>query len=317
MTGERRPPPRRRVPEAQPHGYAGRPLPVRRPYQSRYAGEMDDGAGAAGGRLAGMLLALAVAALVLTHGLWQVTAPGPAGRVLRSVLPQLTDLDQTLAANLNVLRELAAGQPPDGRVTVPGLPVPVQVTRDEAESDPAALRATVLRRMSESVYQQGPQAFRAPGSRAPDPTILSSQWALQRTLDSLTAGRHDALRFPRLAAIALTVLLAVLTIWLMEGPARLTGPGVSIIAGSILGGLFALGMRVFAILFYGEDEVGDAIVRLVARDTSTTLLYVAGSFLVFGVIVTVLGALARRWDQAQPSLAPVDRREALPRRRGE
>ena len=316
MTGERRPPPSRPSEPAPPYGYAGRPLPARRPYHSRYAYEMDDGSAATGGRLAAVLLALATVALVLTHGLWQVTAPGPAGRVLRAVLPQLTDLDQTLAANRDALREVASGQPPDGRVTVPGLPVPVQVTREEAEAEPAALRATVLRRMSDAVYAGGVDAFRAPEAARPSPTILTSQWALQTTINSLTAKRHDAIRFPRIAAGVLTLLLGALTIWLMEGPARLTGPGVSVIAGSVIGGLIALAMRLVAVLFYGEDEVADAIVRLVARATATTILYVAATFLAFGAVLTVLGALARRWDQAQA--APLPGRPApAPMRRGD
>ena len=319
MTRERRPPPAGPARPAPPSGYAGRPLPARRPYHTRYAYEHDDDTGASGGRVAGVLLALAVAALVITHSLWQVTAPGAAGRVLRAVLPPLTDLDQTLAANLDALREVAAGQPPGGRVTVPGLPVPVQVTREEAESDPAVVRAVVLRRMSEAVYQRGADAFRAPDVQAPAPTLLTSRWALERTLNFLTADRHRSWRIPRLAAAVATLTLGVLAVWLLEGPARLSGPGMSVIAGSVIGGLVALAIRGFALVFYGEDEVGDAIVRLVARDISTTMLVVAGTFLVFGVILTVLGALARRWDQPPPVAATAEARGSHPMsgRRGE
>jgi hypothetical protein len=260
-----------------------------------------------------------VAGLVVVHALWQVTSPGAAERILRSVLPPLTDLDQTLAANLDSLRELAGGQPPDGRVTVPGLPIPVQVTREEAESDPSALRAVVLRRMAEAIYQQGTDAFQAEGGRAPGPTILSSQWALQQALNFLTESRHDSLAVPRLALIVATLVLAVLAVWLFEGPARLSGPGISMIAGSIIGAVVALVIRGSAIAFYGEDEVADAIVRLVARDTSMTMLYVALTFLAFGIIVAVVGALARRWDQAQPTAtAPAARGTPRPTgRRGD
>jgi hypothetical protein len=303
---------------APPYGYAGRPMPPRRTYRG-YAHEADDVSTATGGRMAAVLLALAVGALVITHGLWQITAPAPAGRLLRTVLLPLTDLDQTLAANLENLREAASGQPPDGRVTVPGLPIAVQVTREEAEGDPDALRSVVLRRMSDAVYEQGAAAFRAPGAEPPSPTILTSQWAVQRSFDFLTADQHASLRMPRLIALIATLVLAVLTIWLLEGPARLSGPGVSVIVGSVIGALFALGMRLVANLFYGEETVGDEIVRLVARGASTTVLVVAGTFFVFGVVLAVLGALAGRWDQAQPETAPVGRGESrrVPGRRGD
>jgi hypothetical protein len=283
-------------------------MPVRRPYRPRHAYETGDDTGVGGARFVAALLALAVAALVVVHALWQVTSAGPAERILRSVLPPLTDLDQTLAANLDSLRELTGGQPPDGRVTVPGLPIPVQVTREEAESDPAALRAVVLQRMAEAIYQRGTDAFQAEGGRTPAPTILSSQWALQQALNFLTKERHDSLAVPWLALIVTTVVLAGLAVWLFEGPARLSGPGISVITGSIIGAVVALLIRGSAIAFYGEDEVADSIVRLVARDTSMTMLVVALTFLAFGIIVTIVGALARRWDQAQPGApAPVGR----------
>lgn len=319
MTRDPRPPRTRSAPpNGTPYGYAGRPMPPRGAYR-RYAHEADDVSTATGGRMAAVLLALAVAALVITHGLWQVTAPAPAGRLLRTVLLPLTDVDQTLAANTENLREVASGQPPDGSVAVPGLPVVVEVTREEAESDPEVLRATVLRRMSDAVYEQGTDAFRAPGAESPSPTILTSQWAVQRSLDFLTADRHESLRLPRLVALIATLVLAVLTVWLLEGPARLSGPGVSVIAGSVIGAVFALGMRLAARVFYGEDTVGDEIVRLVARDASTTVLIVAGSFFVFGVLVALMGALAGRWDQSQPDRAAVERAQPRrqPGRRGE
>ena len=312
MTRDPRTPRARSVPpDGTPYDYASRPLP-RRTSRSRYANDADDVSTATGGRMAAVLLALAVAALVVTQGLWQVTAPQPAGRLLRTILLPLTDLDQTLAANLETLREVASGQPPDGTVAVPGLPIAVEVTRDEATMEPDALRTLVLQRMSGAVYERGTEAFRAPGVAPPSPTILTSQWALERSLDFITANQHASFRLPRLIAAVATLILAILTIWLLEGPARLTGPGVSVMVGSAIGGAFALGMRLASVVFYGEDAVGDAIVRLVARDTSTTILVVAGAFFFFGAILTIMGVIAARLDQAQPEMAPRER--AAPRR---
>lgn len=297
--------------DGTPYDYASRPMP-RRPARSRYANDADDVSTATGGRMAAVLLALAVAALVVTQGLWQVTAPQPAGRLLRSILLPLTDLDQTLAANLETLREVASGQPTDRPATVPGLPIAVEVSRDESVMEPDALRALVLQRMSDAAYERGTEAFRAPGAASPSPTILTSQWALARSLDFITAEQHAAFRLPRLIAAVATLVLAILTIWLLEGPARLTGPGVSMMVGSAIGAAFALGMRLASVVFYGEDAVGDAIVRLVARDTSTTILIVAGAFFFFGAILTIMGVVAARLDQAQPAMTPRER--AAPRR---
>lgn len=319
MSERRRPPyPRRERDDVPPYGDAGRPFPQRRPHPARYSYNVDDSTTATGGRFAGVLLALAVAALVLTHALWQVTAPGPAGRIFRAVLPPLTDLDQTLAANRDAIREIGAGLPADGRMTVPGLPMRVELTRTEALSeDPAALRALVLTRMSETLYRQGVDAFRAPDAPPRTPSLLSSQWALRGTLNALTAERHAALRTPRLVAAALTLVLAALTIWLQEGPARLLAPGASVIIGALLAGLAALAARLFVFLFFGSEDVVDGVVRMVVRDAAMTVLFAAGPFLAFGVAVTGLGLLARRWDQAEPAPVPVRHRQPVRRQRGE
>ncbi len=317
MTEQRRPPPARRGREIEsPYGYGRRPLP-RRSYHSRYAARMDDGAAGAGGRLTGLLLALAVAALVISQGLWQVTAPAPAGRILRAVLPPLTDLDQTLAANRDAIREIGAGQPEGGTVVVPGLPIRVEIPREQAlNAEPAALRAAALTSMSETLYRQGATAFRAPDAAAPEPSILSSQWALRGTLNILTAERHATYTNARLIAGIVTLLLAGLTIVLQEGPARLLGPGASVLAGALVAAFAALGAWVLAFLFFGGEDVVDDIARRVARDAAVTVALVAAIFAVLGLLVTALGLLARRLDQVEP-LPPPARPRPNGRERGE
>lgn len=265
---------------------------------------MDDTANAGGGRVVGVLLAVMTAALIVLHGLWQVSAPDAAGRILRGVLPPLTDLDQTLAANRETLREVAAGLQPGEMVAVPGLPLSVEVTRDEAlNADTAALRATVLARMSDRLYRSGASAFRAPGASEGSPSLLGTQWVLQGTLNLLTERRHNALRLPHLAAIGVTALLALAALWLNEGPARLTGPGVSLVAGAAFAALVTGGAWGMTYVLFSSGDVVDTLVRRVARDSSTTVLLVALTFATLGVIVTGLGLLARRLD-SDPAYYP-------------
>jgi len=295
MTNER--PPARR--EQRSYGYTGRPLPQRHPYRSPYARQLDQTGPAAGARFAGVLLALAVAVLVALHGLWQVTAPAAAERVLGTVLPSLTDLDQTLTAGTETMRELALGQPPDGRVPVPGLPVRVEVPREDAlNADPSRLRAIVLHRMVETLYQQGAGAFRAEDARAPSPSIFSSQWALQRTLNFLTTARHDSLDTQRLVVALAALVLVALTIWLHEGPSRLVGPGVSIVVGSLLAGGGALVAWLGTRLVFGGDNAVDDIVRIVVRDSAFTIAVVCATFAGFGIAILVMGLIIGRADQA-------------------
>lgn len=310
-------PPRRPRPETgppDPYRYAGRPLPSRQPYGSRAAHGRDDSASAGGGRVVGVLLAVTTAALIVLHGLWQVTAPAAAGRMLRAVLPPLTDLDQTLAANRETLREVAAGLQPGETAAVPGLPLPVEVTRDQAlNADTATLRTAVLARMSDQLYQSGASAFRAAGASAGSPSLLGSQWVLQGTLNLLTERRHEALRLPHLAAIGVAALLALAALWLNEGPARLIGPGVSLVAGAAFAALVTGGAWGLTYLLFSSGDVVDTLVRRVARDSSITVLLVALTFAALGVIVTGLGLLARRLDNEPVYPSPVADRRVGPK----
>lgn len=297
---KRRTPPPRRAADAPPPGFAGRPLPVQRRAVARDRHHLDDSGG--GGRLAGVLLIFAVALLVICHGLYQVTAPAPAGRVLRAVLPPLTDLDQSLSANLDSLHEVGTGLPQGGALSVPGLPVPVSLSKDEALSgDAATLRPLILTRMSTILYRDGSAAFRAPDAKAPSPSLFGSQWTLQHTLDLLTADQHQALRTPRVIAALLTLLLAGLTIALLEGPAKLLGPGASVVAGAVLAAVAAGVMRLIGLLFFGGQDVVDSVVRRVLRDGANTVLVVALVFAAFGLALTALGVVVRRLDQAEPA----------------
>lgn len=299
---QRRTPRSRRAADAPPPGFAGRPLPAQRRAIARDRRHLDDTGG--GGRVSGVLLIFAVALLVVTHGLYQVTAPEPSGRVLRAILPPLTDLDQSLSANLDSVREVAAGLPSGGELTVPGLPVPVTLGKDEALSgDSAALRPLILMRMSTTAYRQGSAAFRAPDAKPSSPALFSSQWTLQRTLNLLTADQHRSLKTPRLFAALLTLLLAGLTIALLEGPAKLLGPGASVVAGAVLAAAAAAAARLLGLLFFGGQDVVDGVVRRVLRDGANTVLVVAVVFAAFGLALTALGMLVRRLDQAEP--APV------------
>ena len=262
-----------------PPGFGARPEPQYRPYRSPYAQRMDDGGAAAGARFAGVLLALSMAALIVVGGLWQVTAPAPAERMLKRILPPLTDLDQTLAAGLDTMREVALGVPSDGSVTVPGLPVLVEVGRQEAlTASTEQLRALVLDRMAVMLYNQGAPAFRAQDAATREPSLFGSQWALQQTLNALTADRHDAFRIPRLVLIGLTILLGMLAIWLNEGPSRLISPGVSIVVGAVLAALAALVIWLGSRVIFGASNAADEIVRLVARDSAATIAVSAGVY---------------------------------------
>jgi hypothetical protein len=208
--------------------------------------------------------------------------------------------------------------PADGLVTVPGLPVRVAIPRAAALGDDgAALRAVVLRTMAETLYIQGPRAFRVSDAAEREPSLLSSQWALEGTLRWLTADRHEALRLPRLVLAVATLLLALLSLLLYEGPAKLLGTGASFVAGAILAGAAALAAVAVTLLIFGGDDVADAIVRRVVRDLALTVGVVAAIAGAFGIILTVLGMVVRRLDRTrEDAWRPEPAPEGRPGRRG-
>ncbi len=278
----RRPPPSR---------YPGRPTDMDWRMRRRLRRDND-----ASGRLQllGLLVVLAVAALLTLHGLAQATSSANAQRTLRAVLPALTDLDQALAAHGDDIRALAgAGEP----VPVPGIPIDVTIPAAVAGGgDMGQVRRAAVDAMAARVRGEGAAAFRAADGQQSAPGLFSRQWTVQRAVNLLRSGSHD--RFVRLRTYAVlpALLLVVLLAWasgLRRAPVAL---GSAAVFAALLAVVIAVAGRAGAwVIGSGSGGVTAASVGRIARDLSMTPIAVAVTAGAGGVVLALAGSAVARW----------------------
>ena len=186
-------------------------------------------------------LAMALLALLFALNLFQLTAPGPAHRVLQRAVASLTELDSLLVVHgPGLQRQADAG--PDGSVSMPDYPLGVSLSPQEARRSPAEVRDLLLERSAERVYQEGAAAFREEGESG-DAPLLSLRRAVRGGLGFLTADNHGALRLTTLALAVLCGAFSAVLILLTRGYSRLTALGAAVAAASLAFLLLAAASR--------------------------------------------------------------------------
>jgi hypothetical protein len=186
-------------------------------------------------------LAIALLALLFALSLFQLTASGPAHRVLRRAVASLTEIDSLLAVHGPALRQQADASPEEP-LSLPDYPLDVPLSPQEVRQPPAEMRDVILDRSAERVYQEGSTAFLAEGKAGSAPR-LSVQRAVRTGLGLLTAGDHDALRLTTLVLAVLCGGLSGALVLLTRGYGRLIVLGGAVAGASLLFLLLAAAVR--------------------------------------------------------------------------
>lgn len=229
----------------------------------------------------GALLAVFVFLLVLALSMRQATEPTPARHLIEAGIAVTADIDLLIAQDREPLKQLAE-ENTNGAIAVPGYPLKVYLTKQEATSlSNEDLRHVILQRSSALVYKEGLGAFDRTGNQSF--SLFSTQGLLNRMagqLSSSTNGRATA------ASIVLAVLTAVTAAGLvltLRGWWRLRGLGIATLIGAAPGVLiFAFGWAM-AGWVGGSDSFVDQL-RTIGR---SALMVPLRNYL----IVAVLGAL--------------------------
>jgi hypothetical protein len=258
----------------------------------RRAAEPPPGAGRA--RATGVLVAAAAAAVILTHALTMASAPAAAARTLRSVTPALTDLDQALAAHDAEIR--AASAAGGESVTVPGLPLRVEVQPEAAEAGGEERRRAAVDAIAGTLYQEGHAAFVAADARNDTtPGLFTSRWALRRALDTLTHDAHDRFQGARTVSGALFALTLVLLLVQVDGRRWLAAAGSALMAGALIAALALVLAQIGVWLATaGGSDVAGAAVGRIAREVLITASITAGVAAAAGIVLLVAGVLVGR-----------------------
>ncbi len=237
---------------------------------------------------------------VLALSARQVTAPGSAQHVLEDGIASITEVDLVLAEQLPAIRQVAAtsDQP---ALALPGYPLPVQLSRDEAANlSTEDLRAVVLARSAAIVYTTGLGAFDRTGHQSL--SLLSAEGILRLATGQLSASNHSR---ATKATLVLGVLLASLATLLMvsrDGYQRLGVLGFGLLVGAVPGTLLFLLLRI------GVGQVGgaDPFISDLRAVAGALLLVVVRNFAitaVLGVVFAVSPWTLRLVERRVPALA--------------
>ena len=250
-----------------------------------------EAAGASSRALYTASLGIVVFLFVLALSLRQVTSPGTAERVLQAGLGSLTEVDTVLAEHGAELRQ-AATTGTSETIQVPGYPLRVLVTRDEAlKADATQLRAVVLQRAAAAVYEDGLGTFDRTGRQ--DLGLLSSQASLRFTLGQLTAENHDRATIATVILLLPLVGLAIATLLAQRGFARLRALGIAFLGGAVPGVVLFAAIR-FLWGRYGGADAFRADIRTIAVALADVPLKNFGVVAVLGLVLVVTGVVLGR-----------------------
>jgi hypothetical protein len=255
-------------------------------------------------------LAILVFLFVLAFSGRQVTSAGTATKLIETGVASLTEIDRVLMEQRPALQETAGTQPAPA-YSIPGYPLDVRLTRDEAlRAGPAELRSVVLQRSAALVYVNGLDAFDRTGHQAL--STFSTQGLLELVTGQLSDGAHSRAVVATYLLAAAVVLVALLVVLRNEGFVRVRALGVGTAGGALPGVVLFLVLKLAVDRVGGNDAFGSGFHEV----TGSLLDVFFRNFLVvtvLGVVVAAAGiafsVAARRfqpWDEDGETYAGYD-----------
>ncbi len=252
-----------------------------------------------------LALFAAIASLLTSLQLFQVTAEGASTRTLRRSVAALTEIDPLLDRNYDELRRSAENAGAGETVALRDFPIAIALQPSEVlGTSKERLRDMLLDRSAEAMYERGSASLRAVAAKDGAVGRFSMAGATSRGLGFLRGRNHDILAVTTFVLAAVCAALAVTLVSMCRGFGRLTGIGSVIAAASIpvvLGGVSArLYMRIASngdTEFIQREflEIGQGLAWIPIRD--------GAAFAILGVGFLVVGGACAIW---------ADRRDARP-----
>ncbi len=246
--------------------------------------------------VAAFILALFLAAFFLTLTAFQLTSDDTGQRILRRSVAISTDIDTVLPAiETDLAAAIAEGD--SATVTVPGFPIPVELTREEAATlRGPGLRERILDVAAQRLYDDGGSAWAAGDLDAKrDVERVSTAGAIDYGLGFIRNSTNTVLLIVAvLLAIIVVVLAGVLLLILPWDMRILIAGGVTVFAAlPSLAGAVAL-----RFVFRTADGEGDTFVEGML-DLGVDAMWVPiRGFLVlslFGVALILVATLLLWW----------------------
>lgn len=253
------------------------------------------------GKLAvGLLLFLSLVSLFASLTLFQLTSEGTAKRSLRRSVAVLTEIDPLLDRNYGDLQQRAGVAAPGDALFVTNYPIAVPMKPEQAKTiSKADLRALLLDRSADDLYQHGTSVLREPASKAGSVGIFSVAGISDHGLGFLRARNHDILRVLTFVLAGVSLVLAVLLALLCRGFGRIGAVGLVTFAAALPVTLAGVGVWAYCRANDGSGveytkrqfaEIGGGLAWLPIRD-GLAFVALGGVMLVAGI---TLGAWSDR-----------------------
>lgn len=215
-----------------------------------------------GGRiaLASGLISVGLFLLVFFYSAYQVTEPQRAQHIIERGVASLFDIDAYLDETLPALRE----EDSDSTIVeIPGLPLPVALTRDELENaSDSEIRELVLQRSAVLIYADGLAAFDVSGQQSIG--LFTAENVVENFLDVLRGSTHT---WSARIAVVLAFVVAISAAIVAASDFR---PGVLRVIGGAMFGAAIGGLLVsFAVAWLVGRVDGDPFTAdsaAIARD---------------------------------------------------
>jgi hypothetical protein len=219
-------------------------------------------------------LFFAINALLLVLSLYQATAEGTAKHALRRAVTALVEIDVLIARDHESLRERAVSAEAGEELRLRDFPLDVSLTPGEVlDSTPPELRAILLDRSDDRLYDEGTAALRTDGGA--QPSRFSAAGLVDRWLDLLRERNHQVTGVLTGIAAAVCLILALALISTSRGFGRIAAVGAVTLAGALPTLALALLLRLNIRLASDGDteytqrellEIGDALVWIPLRN---------------------------------------------------
>ncbi|MCK9518807.1 MAG: hypothetical protein M0R74_07275 [Dehalococcoidia bacterium] len=239
-------------------------------------------------------LAIALFLLVVSVSCQQATERTEAMDLLEAGVATLTEVDLVVAEHRDELRQLV-GATDDPTVPIPGYPLDVQLTRNEAlNATDDQLRGIILERSALLVYEDGIDAFDRTGSQSIG--TLSSEGLLQTLVGQLSETTNQRAEIATWLFLALTAIAAVAVVIRSHDFRRVRNLGVGILCAAIAGLVLVGGVRFLIGQVGGNDPFVEELRRLIDDLAAVpfrnfVVISVLGVFVV--LLAPVLQLLAR------------------------
>ena len=237
----------------------------------------------------------------------QATERGPATNVLKSGIASITEIDTLLAEHLPELRQSVTTGSTES-VSIPGYPLSVSLSRDEAaNAAPEQIRELLLSRSADLVYAKGLSAFDTTGGQSLG--LLSSQGALKLGVGQLSEDSHDRAHLLAMIFGGIAAVLGLGVLVVNNGVGRLRGFALTLLGGGVPAVIFSILVKLATDGLSGRDaytaelgRIADAVVAVPLRNS--LIVTILGAFLlaaafVLQIVGARLGLDGRREDDQQ------------------